>query len=346
MFRFAAGFRGSYPPLGPPAIPSASPLSPPPHHCNMVVLSDLGILATAWLFFAAIFLICVVFPDLCSGSAIWRVVLKDAMCYGKSKQYFFQRPPWLQRQDLPKSWFSHFYVVSAMWNSFLLIITCQNLFFGQPFPLWLQRLLSFLSGSVQLKPGNELSVLLVQIMLFVQGVRRLIECTVVSVFSNGSIHPVQYCWGLVYYILVGLTVHCEGLHPGSKVFTMHDLIAQGQWYHITGIALFLWATIHHHKSHLILANLRKNKSGEVINYRHSIPHGDWFEFVSCPHYFAELLIYFALSVTFKGQHLTWWFIVLYVLCSHALMAIQSHEFYVKKFDNYPKTRKAFIPYIF
>ncbi|XP_072108796.1 polyprenal reductase [Mobula birostris] len=313
----------------------------------MVVASDLGILAIAWLVSAAMFLIFIFFPDICSGSGIWRVVLKDAMCYGKSKQYFFQRPPWLQRLDLPKRCFSHFYVVSMMWNSFLLIITCQNLFFGQPFPLWLQRLLSFLSGSVShLKPGSELSVLLVQIMLFVQGVRRLGECLIVSVFSNGSIHAVQYCWGLVYYILVGLTVHCEGLHAGSKVFTIRDLIAQGQWYHIAGIALFLWATIHQYKSHMILANLRKNKSGEVINYKHSIPYGDWFEFVSCPHYFAELLIYFALSVTFKGQHFTWWFVVLYVLCSHVLMAVQSHEFYVKKFDNYPKTRKALIPYIF
>lgn len=64
--------------------------------------------------------------------------------------------------------------------------------------------------------GNELSVLLVQMMMCMQGVRRLIECIFISVFSNGAIHPVQYCWGLVYYVLVGLTVHCEGPLLGTK----------------------------------------------------------------------------------------------------------------------------------
>lgn len=36
--------------------------------------------------------------------------------------------------------------------------------------------------------------------------RRLFECLYVSVFSNAVIHIVQYCFGLVYYVLVGLTV--------------------------------------------------------------------------------------------------------------------------------------------
>ncbi|XP_069780749.1 polyprenal reductase [Narcine bancroftii] len=314
---------------------------------NMAVGNDLGVLAIIWLVFAAIFLFSVIFRNVGSGPGICAIVFQDLMYYGKSKQYLLQRPPWLRRQDLPKRWFSHFYVVSVIWNSFLLGITCQSLFFGQPFPRWLQKLLGSLSGIVlHLKPGDELSILLVQMMLCVQGIRRLIECLFISVFSNGVIHPIQYCWGLVYYVLVGLTVHCEGPLLGSKVYTIGDLIEQVQWYHIAGIMLFLWATVHHHKSHMILANLRKNKSGEMINFKHSIPYGDWFELVSCPHYLAELLIYFALSLTFKGQHHVWWFVVLYVLFSHAMMAAQSHEFYVKKFDTYPKKRKAFIPFIF
>ncbi|XP_067843452.1 polyprenol reductase [Heptranchias perlo] len=306
-----------------------------------------GFIGATWLIFATIFLFSVIFRNACSGSGIFSVLFQDFMRYGKSKQYFFQRPPWLQRLDLPKRWFAHFYVVSVIWNGLLLGIICQSLFLGHPFPIWLQRLLSFLCGSVlHLKSGDELSVLLVQMMLCIQAVRRLMECFFTSVFSNGVLHPVQYCWGLVYYVLVGLTVHCEGPLLGTKVYTIRDLLAQGQWYHAAGIMLFVWATIHHHKSHVILASLRKNKLGEVINFRHSIPYGDWFEVVSCPHYLAELLIYLALSVTFEGRHLTWWFVVLYVLFSHAMMAVLCHEFYVKKYDAYPKKRKAFIPFIF
>lgn len=313
----------------------------------MVAGSGLGTLPAVWLAFAAVFLISVMFRNVWSGPGICSVLFQDFMRYGKSKNlHFFQRPLWLQRRDLPKRWFFHFYVVSVTWNIFLLGITCRSLFFGQPFPVWFQALLGSLSGSIlHLEPGNELSVLLVQMMMCMQGVRRLIECIFISVFSNGAIHPVQYCWGLVYYVLVGLTVHCEGPLLGTKAYTVRDLIAQGQWYHIAGIMLFLWGTIHQHKSHMILANLRKNKLGEVTNFRYSIPEGDWFEVVSCPHYLAELLIYIALSVTFKGQHLTWWFLILYVLFSHAMMAAQSHEFYVTLFDTYPKKRKALIPFI-
>ncbi|MBZ3875043.1 Polyprenol reductase [Sciurus carolinensis] len=36
--------------------------------------------------------------------------------------------------------------------------------------------------------------------------RRLFECFYVSVFSNAVIRIVQYCFGLVYYVLVGVMV--------------------------------------------------------------------------------------------------------------------------------------------
>ncbi|XP_078073422.1 polyprenal reductase isoform X2 [Mustelus asterias] len=284
----------------------------------MVNGSGVGLLGAAWLVFAAIFLICVIFHNVWTGSGIFALLFQDFMRYGKSKQYFFQRPPWLRGLDLPKRWFSHFYVVSVIWNTLLLGITCQSLFFGHPFPIWLQRLLSFLCGNVlHLKSGDELSILLVQMMLCMQAVRRLTECLFTSVFSNGVVHPVQYCWGLVYYVLVGLTVHCEGPILATKVYTVQDLFAQGKWYHAAGIMLFFWATVHHHKSHVILASLRKNKLGEVINFKHSIPYGDWFEVVSCPHYLTELLIYLAISVTFEGRHLTWWFVVFCTLLLEA-----------------------------
>lgn len=51
-----------------------------------------------------------------------------------------------------------------------------------------------------------LSAFLVLVFLWVHSLRRLFECFYVSVFSNAVIHVVQYCFGLVYYVLVGLTV--------------------------------------------------------------------------------------------------------------------------------------------
>lgn len=53
-----------------------------------------------------------------------------------------------------------------------------------------------------------LSILLLQVLLWVHSFRRLLECLFVSVFSNGVIHIVQYAFGLGYYVLLGITVLC------------------------------------------------------------------------------------------------------------------------------------------
>jgi len=47
-----------------------------------------------------------------------------------------------------------------------------------------------------------------------------------------------------------------------------------------------------HRHHVILANLRTTK----FKTAYSIPIGGWFEYVSCPHYFSEIMIYFMFAV--------------------------------------------------
>ncbi|XP_065401264.1 polyprenal reductase isoform X14 [Macaca fascicularis] len=103
-------------------------------------------------------------------------------------------------------YFSHFYIISVLWNGFLLWCLSQSLFLGAPFPSWLHGLLRIL-GAAQFQGGElALSAFLVLVFLWLHSIRRLFECLYVSVFSNVMIHVVQYCFGLVYYVLVGLTV--------------------------------------------------------------------------------------------------------------------------------------------
>lgn len=86
-------------------------------------------------------------------------------------------------------------------------------------------------------------------------------------------------------------------------------------------------------------------SGTVETLAHKMPVGGWFELVSCPHYFAELLIYVSFSLLLGGRSLTWWLLVLYVLMNQALAAQLCHELYISKYKSYPKHRKAFIPFV-
>ncbi|KAE8629591.1 hypothetical protein XENTR_v10000537 [Xenopus tropicalis] len=139
------------------------------------------------------------------------------------------------------------------------------------------------------------------------------------------------------------------LHAGSEpqiLVSTDNLLTQCHWYHILGLALYIWASLHQYRCHCILAGLRKSASGNVINLNHSVPCGDWFERVSCPHYFAELLIYVSIAVVFGLLNTIWWLVVLFVLLNQALAALLCHEFYHEKFDTYPIHRKAFIPFIF
>lgn len=36
------------------------------------------------------------------------------------------------------------------------------------------------------------------------------------------------------------------------------------WYHVVGIVVYIWASLHQHRCLVILANLRKSKSGKVF----------------------------------------------------------------------------------
>ncbi|XP_053433786.1 polyprenol reductase isoform X2 [Nycticebus coucang] len=169
-------------------------------------LSALNPLPTLWLVLAAAFLLTLLLQLLPSGLLPSCALFQDLIRYGKTKSSGPPRPAACRAFDVPKRYFSHFYITSVLWNGFLLWCLTQSLFLGVPFPYWLHSLLRIL-GAAQFQGGEPvLSAFLVLVFLWLHSFRRLLECLYISVFSNAMIHVVQYCFGMVYYILVGLTV--------------------------------------------------------------------------------------------------------------------------------------------
>ena len=130
-----------------------------------------------------------------------------------------------------------------------------------------------------------------------------------------------------------------------------------RWYHCLGILLFVWASLHQHKCHKILAGLRKPQpsatetAGKIPgtpDHSYGLPKGDWFYYVSSPHYLAEILIYVSLLLFFvSADHCTSWWLVLGFVCSLLpLSARQVHVWYLQKFEDYPKNRKIIIPWLY
>ncbi|XP_057881106.1 LOW QUALITY PROTEIN: polyprenol reductase [Melospiza georgiana] len=310
-----------------------------------------SLLAAAWSLLAAAFLAALLLlrrapaPRPGRAGLVIAGLFQDLIRYGKTKRGCGQLPGWLQLLQVPKRWFTHFYVVSVLWNGFLLISLFRAEFLGESLPSWIQDMHHALGRDSQSKDtdSEHFSALLVLLLLWLHSCRRLAECLWTSVFSSGVIHIVQYCFGLGYYIAVGSTVLCQ---VPTNVRNGKKLSVQICWYHIIGVMVYIWASLHQHRCLAILANLRKSRSGKVVSLSHSVPFGDWFESISCPHYFAELLIYVSMAITLGMHNVTWWCVVMYVLFNQALAAILCHEFYQKNFSSYPKERKAFIPLVF
>ncbi|KAL7236938.1 hypothetical protein ACSBR1_020095 [Camellia fascicularis] len=116
-----------------------------------------------------------------------------------------------------------------------------------------------------------------------------------------------------------------------------------RWYSWIGMAIFLWGWIHQRRCHAILGSLRK-KPEQANEY--VIPHGDWFDYVSSPHYLAGLVIYASLMVASGGADLTVWLIFGFMSANLVLAGAETHKWYLHKFDNYPRRRFAIVPFVF
>lgn len=112
---------------------------------------------------------------------------------------------------------------------------------------------------------------------------------------------------------------------------------------IIGMAIYLFGFVMNVHSDAIIRNLRSKAevaSGERV-YR--IPRGGLFRYVTNPSYFTEL-------VSFAGFAIATWspgalFVLLVSAANLVPRAFQVHQWYLKKFEDYPSERKVLIPFI-
>ena len=127
--------------------------------------------------------------------------------------------------------------------------------------------------------------------------------------SSSKMHICGYFLGVFYYAIlpfVFLQFHiCDGFdeianRQDVKTFTFAP--NDERWFFINELRhllLYMFlsgacvcAQIQQHKHHKILSAQTRHTEG--INERkisYCAPRGEWFEYISCPHYLAEILIY-------------------------------------------------------
>jgi protein-S-isoprenylcysteine O-methyltransferase Ste14 len=107
---------------------------------------------------------------------------------------------------------------------------------------------------------------------------------------------------------------------------------------LAGAALFLGGYAVNHQSDRILFDLRK--PGET---GYKIPRGGMYRFVSCPNYLGEL-------VEWCGWALASWSLAgagfaLWTAANLVPRAVAHHRWYREKFTDYPRERKAILPFV-
>jgi len=109
---------------------------------------------------------------------------------------------------------------------------------------------------------------------------------------------------------------------------------------VVGIAVWATGLYLNLDSDRILRNLRG--TGET---GYKIPYGGLFEYVSGANFCAEILEWtgFAIATGFSLAGVTFAFCT---FCNIGPRAVSHHNWYLRKFENYPKQRKALIPFIF
>ncbi len=106
---------------------------------------------------------------------------------------------------------------------------------------------------------------------------------------------------------------------------------------ILGVLIFVSGFIINISSDNILFRIRKNSTD------YQIPQGGMYKYISCPNYFGEIMEWtgFALmSWSLAGLSFCVWTIV-----NLLPRAISNHKWYKQHFPEYPKNRKAIIPFI-
>ncbi|KAM9317233.1 3-oxo-5-alpha-steroid 4-dehydrogenase 2 [Gastrophryne carolinensis] len=156
-----------------------------------------------------------------------------------------------------------------------------------------------------------------------------------SAFTRGRPTPL--------YIVISAVVFCSynGFLQGHCMVFVATY--PKNWYRdirfILGITIFfIGMSINIHSDHM----LRKLRKSSEVAYK--IPQGGIFYYVSGANFLGEIVEWFGYAIA------TWtlpgFAFALFTLCSIGPRAYHHHKFYQQEFKDYPKDRKALIPFIF
>ncbi len=238
---------------------------------------------------------------------------------------------------VPKSFFGHFYAVGLTVSSLCIV----GLYFGFDFPF---RLLSRGPCCMGMVHGHMSSkdAIFVLGLLWLHEARRLYECIFVHIWGHGLMSVFAYGVGLLHYIIAPFAVLCDVQTEESRtnisVERWRPVIGQ-----LIGAILVVVASMAQHNAHRHLSELRMDKSITTTTHNHQphklLPHRGIFRRVSCPHYTAEIFLYFGLLLAAKMGGNGMLSMLFFVVSNLTASAYRMHGWYERTFGEAFKTHR-------
>lgn len=274
--------------------------------------------------------------------------LRQLYAFGKVHKTQKQHGNIFKKIEVPKRWFSHFYMFASIYIPAITACVCLK-YFGICSCSILNRSLDmFASPHRYAGYVWPESVIIAGILLSLQVIRRCYECFFISSYSDSKMNILHYIVGMTFYFGVGLSfIHDAPGFQSDGDYALKVYVS-GKWLlwrHIIGTLLFFAGFLLQFQTNKAFAALRK-RDDKVVSLDHFMPNGGGFEYVSCPHYFAEIVIYFSVSIILGGESTMWWLVCLWTFVNQTLTGLTSHQWYRQKYKkNYPQDRKAIIPFL-
>lgn len=250
--------------------------------------------------------------------------------------------------EVPKRWFAHFYVFAAVYSTMCLLTAMKVYFLDGKAPSHIVDLFNVLATTQRTFTVSSIATLIALVLMTAQCLRRFYETWFVSVFSDAKMNLSHYIVGFAHYFgaVSAILVEAPGFtpHTGVSSLVLRLNLYELRLHHVVAVLVFMWAYVHQYRTAVILADLRRNKSGHVVNREYKLPQGDLYQFVSSPHMLCEVIIYLCLTVILWGSTI-FPIVTLWVVSNQVESAILTHWWYQEKFKEYPKERKAIIPFM-
>ena len=282
-----------------------------------------------------------------------------------------------------KKHFRQFYLVAILCFTALLYIWIVQMQLLQP-PTNEQNRTSFSQSQFVPPLPYDKVFSISSALLYLHFLRRFYECSYVHQWKETSVmHIAGYLVGIIHYIwlphaFVRIPCHqCwatlapkyypsvlfpaptsrwenSALFPLGTQNTLPLYVCR-----VIGVCLCLYGQYQQYRHHVLLANLRKGPSSKTedpdkkSSTTYSLPTDGWFQWITCPHYLAEILIYvsFTILLELEKPHglyhgMRHVLVLIWVASNLTLSARINHQWYLK---NLPpaliKGKKAIIPYI-